>query len=835
MKQTATHRQGLAKVSRRSAGPAPTLADPLWQARIVASGRGLLRLVHSADRAYRDVSRRRPAVDAWTLAGFATLVGAGLALATWARATMTAVNAALVATFNLLPEASALIIVGVAQVIHLVLLVAAPTLLLAGRRFGLLARAALAFAASPLLFGWLERHAGLSGASAYESAYSAFVFSTTWPPTSALAAAAGAGVVIAPAARLHWRPVIWLVLAFLAVHRVVTASSAPVDVVLAIGVGGVVGTALLLVLGHSTRILTPRGIEQALRAGGLDVWSLERARDATLPWRFLAQTPSGEVQVKVVDEDDARAARLSRAYRRLRLRDAGEEPAATSPLRAVMIEAMLALLARTHEARVPAVAGIAHAARGEALLAVEDPGAIPLASLPVEEVTDVLLDECWDQVSRLGDARIAHRALHFGNVARDADGQVWIVNLDRGEPAASSAALATDHAEFLAASAAVVGVTRAVAAAQRALDGAELDAALVRLVPAALSGPTQSALRAAPTSLHDLIDEICRVTGLASPRFLPIERVKPRTILLAAGLAVAVYVLAPQFGHLPAMLQTVRDAQVAWIPGVLLASAATYVGAGLGLAASTPGRVSAAEAGTVALASSFVATFTPPGIGEVGLNVRYLQKRGFATPVAVSASAAKEAAVLLAHFALLAILAVWAGRTGALADEFQRLPPIGLIAAVAAALLAGLGAATAVPRIRRLVTRTVMPAVRSSIDALRSVLTSPAKVVQLFAGVLLLPLGYAACLYCSLAAFGGSTSPVAVGLVSLTAGAVATATPIPGGVGAVEAVLIAALTGIGVTPPVALATVFLYRLATFWLPIAPGAVAFQVLTRRQLL
>lgn len=119
--------------------------------------------------------------------------------------------------------------------------------------------------------------------------------------------------------------------------------------------------------------------------------------------------------------------------------------------------------------------------------------------------------------------------------------------------------------------------------------------------------------------------------------------------------------------------------------------------------------------------------------------------------------------------------------------------------------------------------------------AMRDVVTDPAKLVTLFAGVTLLPLGYAACLFFSLEAFGGGASFAAVGLVSLTAGSVATAAPTPGGIGAVEAVLLAALTGLGIASAPALAAVFLYRLSTFWLPIAPGALAFRALTRREVL
>jgi hypothetical protein len=61
------------------------------------------------------------------------------------------------------------------------------------------------------------------------------------------------------------------------------------------------------------------------------------------------------------------------------------------------------------------------------------------------------------------------------------------------------------------------------------------------------------------------------------------------------------------------------------------------------------------------------------------------------------------------------------------------------------------------------------------------------------------------------------------------------AAPTPGGVGAVEAVLIAGLTAVGVDKEIAVPSVFLFRLATFWLPVLPGWLAFHHLTRRGML
>lgn len=62
--------------------------------------------------------------------------------------------------------------------------------------------------------------------------------------------------------------------------------------------------------------------------------------------------------------------------------------------------------------------------------------------------------------------------------------------------------------------------------------------------------------------------------------------------------------------------------------------------------------------------------------------------------------------------------------------------------------------------------------------------------------------------------------------------AIAAAAPTPGGLGAVEAVLVAGLGGIGVASAPAVAAVPTLRLLTFWLPILPGMAAY-LLQHRQ--
>ena len=89
--------------------------------------------------------------------------------------------------------------------------------------------------------------------------------------------------------------------------------------------------------------------------------------------------------------------------------------------------------------------------------------------------------------------------------------------------------------------------------------------------------------------------------------------------------------------------------------------------------------------------------------------------------------------------------------------------------------------------------------------------------------------------YASVAAYGGNLSFAEVGAVYLGASLIAAAAPTPGGLGALEAALVAGLTGVSLDAGVAVAAVLSYRLVTYWLPILPGWLSFRFLDRHGLI
>jgi undecaprenyl-diphosphatase len=109
---------------------------------------------------------------------------------------------------------------------------------------------------------------------------------------------------------------------------------------------------------------------------------------------------------------------------------------------------------------------------------------------------------------------------------------------------------------------------------------------------------------------------------------------------------------------------------------------------------------------------------------------------------------------------------------------------------------------------------------------------SPVKLALLFGGSALVTLAYVGGLVASVEAFGGGAGIARIGAVYMASSLVAAASPTPGGLGAIEALLVAGLTGIGIPAGPAWSAVLTYRLATYWLPVLPGWLSWRLLQRR---
>ena len=255
-------------------------------------------------------------------------------------------------------------------------------------------------------------------------------------------------------------------------------------------------------------------------------------------------------------------------------------------------------------------------------------------------------------------------------------------------------------------------------------------------------------------------------------------------------------------------------------------TALTITGASLVITGAVTARLSFVRTYLTQLAVAFSGLVAPSAIGNIALNMRYLQRAGVEPAVAGGSVGLAQLAQFSSYFVLLLLSSVLAG-TGQRASFTPPLPAvIGLIVVAALLLLA-----LAVPAGRRLVISRFLPVVRRVVPRVVAIFQDPRKVVTLFAGALMLDLSFVAALTCATRAFGATPSVPAVAVVYFAGAIIGSAVPTPGGLGGVEAALSAGLVAVGLTASVAVSSVLLFRLCTYWLPIPFGWASLNYLQR----
>jgi uncharacterized protein (TIRG00374 family) len=261
-----------------------------------------------------------------------------------------------------------------------------------------------------------------------------------------------------------------------------------------------------------------------------------------------------------------------------------------------------------------------------------------------------------------------------------------------------------------------------------------------------------------------------------------------------------------------------------------VAALAIYVGGTVSLIGATPKRLPWLPTLCTLNAGSFVGKIAPSSLGGMALNIRYLQKSGVEPPVAVSSVGLDAVSGLVMHLVLMGVFIIWAGRQ---AFRGLKLPDPEYFVYGIVAVLVLAAVAFAVPAVRHLVIKKMLPILARSVNGVGTVIRNPLKLAMLLFGSVLVTLSYIAALYLSTKAFGGDLRFATVGAVYLAGAAIASAAPTPGGLGAMEAALVAGLRAAGMPAPIALPAVFLYRFGTFWIPTLPGWACFTWLRRTE--
>ncbi|MEU5084361.1 MULTISPECIES: lysylphosphatidylglycerol synthase domain-containing protein [Streptomyces] len=607
---------------------------------------------------------------------------------------------------------------------------------------------------------------------------------------------------------------------------------------------------------------------------------------------FVTLEDGPPLDVTVVDREQQAQGFFYRAWRNLTLRGFATRSSLQSLRQALEQEALLAYAAIAAGANAPKLIATSELGPDAVMLVYEHTGGRTLDSLADEEITDELLRNTWHQVRALQSRRIAHRRLAGDAILVDRSGRVILTDLRGGEIAAGELLLRMDVAQLVTTLGLRVGAERAVASAVGVLGPDAVADCLPMLQPIALTRSTRATLRrlareraqrereavleasrqaklarmeeasdtagtaagkpdkkavraeqrAEKRAIDEALEEareedlltqirhqVLRIRPQAPVEPARLERIRPRTLISFIAGAIGAYYLLTQLTHIE-FGTLFAQAQWGWVAAAVLFSALSYVAAAMALLGFVPERVPFPRTVAAQVAGSFVKIVAPAAVGGVALNTRFLQRAGVRPGLAVASVGASQLFGLGCHILMLLSFGYLTGTEKTPSLSPSRTVIAGLLTVAVLVLVV-----TSVPFLRKFVVTRVRSLFAGVVPRMLDVLQRPQKLITGIGGMLLLTACFVMCLDASIRAFGDgsvSLSIASVAVVFLAGNALGSAAPTPGGVGAVEATLTVGLIAVGLPKEVAAPAVLLFRLLTLWLPVLPGWLAFNHLTRK---
>ncbi|MFF7334261.1 YbhN family protein [Streptomyces sp. NPDC090306] len=694
--------------------------------------------------------------------------------------------------------------------------------------------------------------------------------------------------------RPRWRSVLWIVLLLDAFSMLVTGYTTPFSIILTVLIGWTVAYGTLYAVGSPNVRPTGRTLMTGLRTVGFHPVSASReevpdsSETGDRGRRYFVTLEDGPpLDVTVVDREQQAQGFFYRAWRNLTLRFSTRS-SLQSLRQALEQEALLAYAAIAAGANAPKLIATSELGPDAVMLVYEHTGGRTLDSLADEEITDQLLRDTWHQVRSLQSRRIAHRRLAGDALLVDRSGKVILTDLRGGEIAAGDLLLRMDVAQLVTTLGLRVGAERSVASAVGVLGPDAVANCLPMLQPIALTRSTRATLRrlararaqrereavleasrqdraakaehahphepqpdkkavraeqrAEKRALDDALEEareedlltqirhqVLLIRPQAPVEPARLERVRPRTLISFIAGAIGAYFLLTQLTHIE-FGPLVANAQWGWVAAAVAFSALSYVAAAMALLGFVPERVPFPRAVGAQVAGSFVKIVAPAAVGGVALNTRFLQRAGVRPGLAVASVGASQLFGLGCHILMLLSFGYLTGIEKTPSLSPSRTVIAGLLTVAVLVLVV-----TSVPFLRKFVLTRVRSLFAGVVPRMLDVLQRPQKLVTGIGGMLLLTACFVMCLDASIRAFGDQTTSLSiasVAVVFLAGNALGSAAPTPGGVGAVEATLTVGLIAVGLPKEVAAPSVLLFRLLTLWLPVLPGWLAFNHLSRK---
>jgi glycosyltransferase 2 family protein len=547
--------------------------------------------------------------------------------------------------------------------------------------------------------------------------------------------------------------------------------------------------------------------------------------------QFTGRDPAGrQVELAVYGRDASDARVLAKLWRFCLYRDSGPT-LILDRLQQVEHEAHLTLLAGRAGVVVPEVlaAGRFGPSRDAALVTrVPDGPALAQAT----EVADGTLEEILQAVLRLRAAGLAHGAIG-GDTIIVSDRGVCIRDYRRASTSAPASRVDADLAAALGAMAVQAGAGRTAAAATRVLDADTARGALVHLQRSALDPGTVTALRDHRDLLPQLREAVATGAGIGVPKLAEAKRVSWTNLVFAVGSLIGIWAIIGILSGAGDSLDAIKGASWGWVALAFIFAQLPVVAEGWALTGAAVGQLPFGRC--VALETSN--TFTALVGGDVAVfavRVRFFQRQGYDAPAAVSAGVIATTASWTVKTLLFLIAIPFAAGT------FHRPSSSGadqtavwiILAVILAAGIVAAGIAL-VPRLRRLASGRIRPHLENLWANVKTIAAEPRKIVYVLAGSTLAQLLVILALGASLHAVGQHASIATLITVNTLAALIGGVVPVPGGLGVVEAGLIAGLAAAGIPQDQAVAAVLIQRFFAAYLPPVWGWCTLAWMRRRE--
>ncbi len=654
----------------------------------------------------------------------------------------------------------------------------------------------------------------------------------------------------------------------LALAAVVTGSGLPVAVLASLGLGWGVTALVHLIFGSPLGLPSTHEVELLL--GDLEIDARDVVPKPDQEWgvgRFSGRLKDSRVDVSVYGRDASDAQLLAKTGRFLFYRDSGPTLALTRRQQ-VEHEAYLTLMAERAGARTPAVlaAGPAGPAR-DALFVTRPPAGERLATFAryvpptpapehdssdggqtsdghdeadmapdqVEdatdednsepagpEITDEALGTIFTQLMALRSAGIAHGALSIETIVVDEAAGAGFVDFRLASTVASEDQLNRDTAAVLAAMTVVAGPERTLEAATRSLPADALVAALPFLQRAALDPVASRTLRGKKALLNQLREQGAEAAGVEVPKLVEPRRISWVNLALVFGTLIGGWALIGVLINVTKSWSTITGAAWGWVAVTFVLAQAAYPAIAVTTVGSVTNPLPYGRTLALEVADTFVA-LAGGSMAVLATRVRFFQQEGYTPTVAVSSGVLVSTASWIVKGALFLIALPFAigdlhFNSSPSSDSSGNSHLVWLIVVAIVVVGVALGLVFAVPRWRRLAAAKLRPKASEVWSHLKLLAGHPRNLVEIFGGSAAAQIFVALALGASLHAFGDHLN-LATLIVVLTLGSMlGGVSPVPGGMGVVEAGMIIGLTAAGINESDAVAAVFVQRLFTAYLP-----------------